>query len=108
MSAQNAIQAGDYVRSFDFASQDLEGDNACYAEGEVIAIAKHPHAPHLCYHIRVERRVFQGEDSREDVGDIVLPPINGLHNILRDTYTNGVSKIDRPEPAMTPRSQCHG
>lgn len=79
------VSVGDYVRSFDFGNppvmnKEVEGPDACYAEGVVEAIGRFPEVgPMSCDHvkIRVERYVMFGEEM-EDPPPHVYPPVNGI------------------------------
>lgn len=87
MEIQN-ITVGQKVRSFDFADgkwgRDLEGERACYVEGEVVEMTRHIPGPDGflmdsgCdrYVIRCDKRVFGGEEvERED--ELFYVPVNG-------------------------------
>jgi len=104
MSEVNSIEVGNKVRSFDFATtikgeaygRDLEGDRASYVEGEVIGFEHKA----MCsrYVIRVERRVFGGEEVTQVVANahaeehVVYPPVNGTPRTLGGV-TDGVELI---------------
>ena len=83
------IQIGDRVRSFDFVSRDITGENACYVEGIVEDIGVFGFSGCDRYLIRVGRHVFAGEDLPEGdaprcglVGQCVYPPINGTRKLF--------------------------
>jgi len=84
------IQIGSKVRSFDFDNRDLEGEDACYVEGEVVDI----HDWYGCdrYVILVERQIFRGKDADYHVGKEVNPPVNGVQKLLGGVY-NGVELL---------------
>lgn len=107
----DTIEAGDRVRSFDFAwrqgGRDLAGPRACYVEGEVVRLlpvgerfafdahgeTAEAHFPDCTrYVVRVERRIFRGEPC-EPSGPYVFPPTNGTPTILGETC-RGVERID--------------
>ena len=73
------IVIGTRVRSFDFhtadGGRDLEGDRACYVEGEVVGFdfAR----GYECYRILVDRDVFGGKDEDRRCGTLACPPVNG-------------------------------
>ena len=74
------IVIGTRVRSFDFTGpgeygRDLEGERACYVEGEVVAFDHLQGCPR--YRILVDRDVFGGKEEETRLGDLVYPPING-------------------------------
>lgn len=70
------IKIGDRVRSFDFDMfRALEGERACYVEGEVIGFTELLGCRH--YEIRVGLDVFGGEPAGGRVGYTVRPPVNG-------------------------------
>ena len=85
-----SIAVGSKVRSFDFESRDLTGENAFYVEGEVIDI----HSWTGCdrYVILVEKQVYRGEDVNYHVGKEVTPPVNGIPNLF-DGVTDGVELL---------------
>ena len=70
------VKVGDFVRSFDFESRDVEGDRACYCEGVVEDVVQGPDCDR--YKICVTRRVFGGKVLTGDrVEKEVFPPVNG-------------------------------
>ena len=79
-----AIQVGDRVRSFDFRCHDLEGERACYIEGRLVAIQEHQYECNR-YMIRVDRKVFAGEELEVELGTYVYPPINGAPTLFGRT-----------------------
>ncbi len=85
------IKIGDTVRSFDFDGRDLDGERACYIEGEVIAIVFWEGCDR--YKIKVSDRIFRGVNVSigEDYGE-VLPPVNGTPTSL-GRICNGVVKM---------------
>lgn len=95
------FRPGDRVRSFDFANppmgyRDLTGPRAYFVEGVIEAVGRFPDIdPSPCRHykIRVERRVWAGEEV-DDFPPYVYPPVNGVP-IWGDTnaLTCGVEKI---------------
>ena len=102
MSNTNDITVGTKVRSFDFADtgrngevygRDLEGERACYVEGEVIGFDDENFECRR-YKIQVERRVFGGkEDAKVDPREaVVCPPVNGTPTLL-GRVTNFVERI---------------
>jgi len=88
----NEIVVGSKVISFDFESRDLEGEQACYVEGEVVKMGSFPEFPDCDrYKIRVDKRVFGGKEvAPED--DHVYSPLNGTPTTLGRS-TNGVYLI---------------
>lgn len=82
-----SIKVGDRVRSYDF-----EGNTECYVEGTVENIA--PAAAPGHYYIRVEKRVFNGEETRKPYPSHVYPPKNGTPMWGRDEVTNFVVKVN--------------
>ena len=95
-----SIQIGDRVRSFDFSrgpgGRDLEGENACYIEGKVIGFAEIEGCKR--YKILVDRDVFGGEETKERVGQVRFPPVNGTRSLFSgrtafvDVITSGEEK----------------
>lgn len=76
------IKVGDKVRSFDFADGDygrtLEGERACYFEGEVVEISDRSGAGYETYMIDISRRVWGGNEMPpKDDGAYVFAPVNG-------------------------------
>jgi hypothetical protein len=73
------IQIGARVRSFDFifnkSGRDLEGPEACFVEGEVVAFDYAEGCKRYC--ILVDRDVFGGKEEEHRIGRLVTPPING-------------------------------
>ena len=74
-----SISVGDRVRSFDFArdgrGRQLLGERACYVEGIVEGFKDIEGCPR--YEIRVERKVWAGEEVAEPRRCFVYPPVNG-------------------------------
>jgi hypothetical protein len=98
----SSVKVGDRVRSFDFASRSVEGEDACYVEGVVEAIGREfaggpAFADCARYQIRVRRRVFAGEELTGEepslVGGYVYPPVNGTPTTLGE-ITDGVVVIE--------------
>ncbi len=87
------IPIGSRVRSFDFAphNRETEGEHACFVEGVVTGIKK---TEGFCdrFVIKVERRVFAGEEST-DLGWEAFPPVNGTPSLFSGP-TNGVEVIN--------------
>ena len=83
------VEVGSRVRSFDFDyTRDLIGDRACYVEGVVEGFKEVEGCER--YIIRVDRKVFAGED--EDIlgrFPYVYPPVNGTPRLMGGT-TNSV------------------
>tara|TARA_Y100000593_G_C4302162_1_gene333926 strand:- start:1502 stop:1792 length:291 start_codon:yes stop_codon:yes gene_type:complete len=79
-----SIQIGTRVRSFDFSrgpgGRDLEGEYACYIEGQVIGFTDIEGCKR--YKILVDRDVFGGKDSKERVGQVRFPPVNGTPTLF--------------------------
>ena len=70
------IKVGNRVRSFDFPrSRDLEGERACYVEG-IVEGFEHVEGCER-YKIRVERKVWAGEEVENPYRGHVYPPLNG-------------------------------
>jgi len=75
----NEITVGTKVRSFDFDDHSIEGERACYVEGEVVGFAHKEGCER--YVIFVTKRVFGGKTK--DIGRTppethVYPPVNGI------------------------------
>ena len=84
------IKIGDRVRSFDFdTSRALEGERACYVEGEVIGFTELEGCRR--YEIRVGLDVFGGAPGGGRVGYTVRPPVNGTPTWCG--VTNFVEKV---------------
>jgi hypothetical protein len=92
----NDINIGDKVRSFDFAAhRDIEGPDACFAEGIVegfytIGCTR--------FDIRVTRAVWEGKEVLTEVGTRIAPPLNGTPTNM-GRITDGVVKIEESNPA---------
>ena len=86
-----SIEIGSKVRSFDFDSRDLVGENAFYVEGVVVDISET--SCNGRYSILVEKQIFRGEEANYHVGTIVYPPVNGLLNIVTGNKTDGVELL---------------
>jgi len=89
------ITIGTRVRSFDFAQddgfgRDLEGDRACYVEGEVVGFEHIEGCKR--YRILVDRDVFSGKEEDRRLGRLVTPPINGTPT-WSDQVTNYVEVV---------------
>ena len=83
------IIVGNRVRSFDFHYyRELEGDRACYMEGEVTRIVEHPHFGYKCYEIQVDRCVSGGIE-RDSYPEVIYPPVNGTKTTMGRS-TDGV------------------
>ena len=84
------IQVGDRVRSFDFIQgdfgRDLEGERACYIEGEVVGFDHVEGCDR--YRILVEREVFGGDQFYHRVGRLVYPPVNGTPKLFGGVCDN--------------------
>lgn len=116
------VNIGDTVQSHDFPDRGelsfvTEGEHACFAEGEVVAILKagevftftspegegrkdagreYKVSFHDCDHvaIRVTRRVFAGEVKTGDAAAVyVFPPQNGIPKLFGGE-TNGIRLIE--------------
>jgi hypothetical protein len=81
-----SIEAGNRVRSYDFA-----GSDTCYAEGVVEEITE-PMEGCRRYKIRVESRVFDGA-SQPSHEEYVYPPLNGTPSTFGGV-TNAVARIN--------------
>ena len=88
---ENVIKAGSKVRSFDFHSRDLTGEDACYIEGEVLAIGKSVDGCER-YSIKIDRMVWCGEETFDQIGHIVRPPVNGTEKLFGGV-TDGVELV---------------
>ena len=86
-----SIEIGSKVRSFDFESRDLTGENSFYVEGVVVDIGNV--SGNDRYSILVEKQIFRGKEADYHVGNIVYPPVNGLLNIATGTKTDGVELL---------------
>ena len=88
------IQVGSKVRSFDFArdgrGRQLEGERACYIEG-VVEGFKHLEGCER-YVIRVDRKVWAGEEVDNPYRGHVYPPVNGTPTSLGGVC-NGVELV---------------
>ena len=71
-----SIKIGSKVRSFDFHSRDITGEDACYVEGEVVDIRWDGGCDR--YVILIEKQVFAGKEEDTHVGSLVHPPVNGI------------------------------
>ena len=80
---------GDRVRSFDFECHDLEGERACYMEGQVVGLEQ----VEGCwrYKIEVRKSIFRGMDMT-DFPSVIYPPVNGTPRLFGDVC-NGVVAI---------------
>ena len=65
---------GDRVRSFDFDCHDLEGERACYMEGQITGVDQFEGC--WRYKIEVRRSIFRGQEM-SDFPSVIFPPING-------------------------------
>ena len=78
------IQVGSKVRSFDFArdgrGRQLEGERACYIEGVVKGFKDLEGCKR--YVIRVDRKVWAGEEVENPYRGNVYPPVNGTPTSL--------------------------
>ena len=78
------IKVGSKVRSFDFARGDrgrqLEGERACYIEGVVEGFKDLEGCER--YVIRVDRKVWAGEEVEKPYRGHVYPPVNGTPTSL--------------------------
>jgi hypothetical protein len=81
-SKSNNPMVGSKVRSFDFESRDLDGERACYVEGEVVEVGVVLEGCQR-YRIRVDKRVFGGKVlTGPRVEKEVFPPVNGTASWL--------------------------
>lgn len=94
---KSEVKVGDRVRSHDFPhmGMDESGDNANYAEGNVVAVHLEGVAGvgrHPMYEVDVERVVRAGNEV--PVGELktVYPPMNGLESFLG--VTHGVEVVE--------------
>ncbi len=85
-----AIKVSDYVRAFDFDSRDLEGERACYVEGDVVALVKREGC--MFYAISVDREVWAGVEEASPRA-LVYSPVNGTPTTM-GRVTDYVTKID--------------
>jgi len=74
------IQPGDRVRSFDFESRDLAGENARYIEGEVTGFDRMEGCDR--YAIRVTKVVWGRVVTQEPGMGYTYPPVNGTPTTL--------------------------
>ena len=84
------IQVGSKVRSFDFHSRDIAGEDACYVEGEVVDIRWDGGCDR--YVILIEKQVFAGKEEDTHVGTLVQPPVNGIQKMFGGV-TDGVELL---------------
>ena len=84
------IQIGSKVRSFDFHSRDITGEDACYVEGEVIDIRWDGGCDR--YVILIEKQVFAGKEEDTHIGTLVQPPVNGIPKMFGGV-TDGVELL---------------
>jgi len=90
------IKIGDKVRSFDFAAhRDIEGPDACFAEGVVEGFQT---IGCTRFDIRVTRAVWEGKEVPTEEGTRIAPPLNGTPTNM-GRITDGVVKIEEAEPA---------
>ena len=88
------IKIGDKVRSFDFAAhRDIEGPDACFAEGVVEGFQT---IGCTRFDIRVTRAVWEGKEVPTEEGARIAPPLNGTPTNM-GRVTDGVVKIDKPD-----------
>lgn len=80
---------GDRVRSFDFDCRDLEGERACYMEGQVVGLEQIEGC--WRYKIEVRKSIFRGMDMT-DFPSVIYPPVNGTPRLFGDVC-NGVEVI---------------
>jgi len=93
----NDINIGDKVRSFDFpAHRDIEGPEACFIEGIVEGFTKVEGC--MRFDIKATRVVFDGVERDFEEGERAFPPLNGTPT-NRGRITDGVEKIEKPNPA---------
>ena len=85
-----SIQIGSKVRSFDFHSRDITGEDACYVEGEVVDIRRDGGCDR--YVILIEKQVWSGEEEDTHIGTLVQPPVNGIPKIFGGV-TDGVELL---------------
>ena len=78
MKAIELILAGDFVRAFDFDFEDLEGERACYFEGNVLEVGTFPEDGiyHETYKIQVTGQVAAGK-VRTEFPEIIYAAKNG-------------------------------
>ncbi len=88
--SETSIQIGSKVRSFDFDSRDITGEDACYVEGEVVDIQWDGGCDR--YVILVEKQVWGGVEESDNVGFTVQPPVNGIPKLFGGV-TDGVELI---------------
>jgi hypothetical protein len=87
----NDINIGDKVRSFDFPKhRDIEGPDACFAEGFVEGFKK---IGCTRFDIRVTRAVWEGKEVPTEEGTRIAPPLNGTPTNM-GRITDGVVKIE--------------
>ena len=88
------LKVGDKVRSFDFArdgrGKQLKGERACYVEGTIEGFKRIEGCDR--YMIRVERKVWAGEEVENPYDGHVFPPLNGTPRLLGGVC-EGVDKI---------------
>ena len=88
------LKVGDRVRSFDFArdgrGKQLKGERACYVEGTIEGFKRIEGCDR--YMIRVERKVWAGEEVESPYDGHVFPPLNGTPRLLGGVC-EGVEKI---------------
>lgn len=87
------IKVGDTVRSFDFYSRDIEGNQACYVQGEVEEIGRgfFPGQSCDCYKIKCTKKVFAGE-VQEKREEYYFAPVNGTPKMIGKNC-DGVVKL---------------
>ena len=84
------IQVGSKIRSFDFHSRDITGEDACYIEGEIVDIRWHNGCDR--YVVIIEKQVFAGKEEDSHVGELVFPPVNGIEKTFGGV-TDGVELL---------------
>jgi len=87
------IKEGDKVRSFDFDSRDIKGNDACYVEGVAESIEGHPMGGGGKYvKFKITRKVFSGEERSGSLGEYNWAPQNGQED-WTGKLTNQLAKI---------------
>ena len=85
-----SIKIGSKVRSFDFHSRDITGEEAFYIEGEVVDIRWHEGCDR--YVVIIEKQVFAGKEGDSHIGELVFPPVNGIEKMFGGV-TDGVELL---------------
>lgn len=94
---KNELYVGQNVRSFSFPfrNRDVEGSEANFIEGKVIAIISGKESPDTCTSFKIvpTRIVEDGVEREGRLVDFVYAPVNGLQNAFSGT-SDGVEMLN--------------